>query len=82
MKKINHTNNHQNRFSLFLTGCIFASLATGWLLGSMTTKAFSQTPSQKNDDTYFQKTILLPTTSINGEILPTILLKEIIITAQ
>lgn len=80
-----NTHNSQNaknkKRRLFLTACMTASLLTGWTLGSMTTEAFSQSFNRHKNNNC-EKIIVLPTTNINGETLPTILLKEIIITAK
>ena len=59
---------------LLLTTTMLICLTAGWLLGSTTTKVFSQSTKQSiasNDGA-----ILLPALASHGEILPTIILRE------
>lgn len=64
---------------LFLTGCMLISITAGWIMGSFTTQAFSQSKTQQtaNDDS----TTLL-TFPLNGENLPTMLLDEFSVIAN
>lgn len=61
---------------LFLTACMLASITAGWCLGSLTTSAFSQSNTQKNNS------ILVHEVAIGGEMLPTIVLSEFLVTAK
>ena len=67
--------------NVLLTGCMLICIAAGWILGSITTDTFAQSQSQKRNNNYSNKTISLPSTSINGESMPTIFFSEIIITS-
>lgn len=64
-----------NKF--FLTVCILICITAGWLLGSFTTNAFSQSKERKQNES-----INLPSISMNGEILPTVILSEFSVTAK
>jgi len=63
---------------LLLAAGMIACITTGWLLGNLNPTTFSQA-SQEKDATpaYYDKGILLPSLSMNGETLPTIILSEI-----
>ena len=62
---------------MLLTGGILSGILTGWLLGSFTTQAFSQSgkPANKADST------VLFSIPVNGEVLPTVMLDEFAVVA-
>lgn len=62
-----------------LTGIMAICLTAGWVLGSVTTKAFSQSAKKLPTD---EKDVNLPYLAMNGEMLPTIILKEFSVVAK
>ena len=68
---------------IFLAGCMLIIFTTGWLLGSITTNAFSQSATQKhNAVSSNSESVNLPSISMNGETLPTIILSEFSVVVQ
>lgn len=63
----------------FFSQRMMVSISAGWLHGNLTTNAFSQWPA-KNADCH--NSIHLPSISVNGETLPTIMLTEFSIIAK
>jgi len=72
-------NAFRRRSKLLLTACIMVSISAGWLLGNLTTNAFSQSVTKNADR---DNSIHLPSFSVNGETLPTIMLTEFSVIAK
>ena len=64
----------QKTSKLFLTGSMLACITAGWVLGSFTTEAFSQTKNKNRADQ-----ALLFSLPRNGETLPTMMLNEFVV---
>jgi len=64
-------------FAEYMLICVTA----GWILGSFTTKAFSRSDEQ-NKAANKEYSMLFPSIPINGESLPTIILKEFCVVAN
>lgn len=56
---------------ILITACMLIGITAGWLMGSFTASAFSQSNNRK-----LNESLNLPSISINGETLPTIILSE------
>jgi hypothetical protein len=64
---------------LLLTGGMLIGLTVGWCIGSLSTDAFSQSTKQKYNSSGL---LFLPSISMGGETLPTIILPEFSITSN
>jgi hypothetical protein len=64
---------------LLLTGSMLTCLTAGWFLGSLSTRAFSQSDRVRGTS---DNNIILNSISVNGEALPTVMLKEFLVIAD
>lgn len=74
--QMEQTETQPGKTRLFITGCMLACLTAGWLLGSTTTKAFSQQAQSSSEST------TLLSVPMNGETLPTLMLDEFSVSAD
>lgn len=76
-----HLEGLEKRNKLLFAELIFLGLIVGWLFGTFSTKTFS-TSKENNKFDLKRETTFVPSMSINGESLPTIILNEFSIAAS
>lgn len=78
MKQQNSKTEKKDFNKFLLTGCFLICISAGWLIGSETTEAFSQSTGKN----FSGNEVVVPSIASHGEILPTIILREFSVVAS
>ena len=80
MKQQNSKTEKKDFNKFLLTGCFLICISAGWLIGSETTEAFSQSTGKNFRGN--KEEVVVPLIASHGEILPTIILREFSVVAS